>query len=131
MAVHFHADVASPFFLFSFHVGNRLGWSHQRRLGRRYSAQAKTDNAAGVEFFEKRIRPLLAAHCYECHGPEEQEGELRLDRYADMLQGGLSGKAVVPGKATASLLLTAVRYTDNDLQMPPEEKLSKEQIADS
>ena len=85
---------------------------------------------AGIEFFEKRIRPLLVEHCYDCHGPEEQESELRLDRYSDLLQGGLGGPAVVPGKPQASLLVTAVGYLDNDLQMPPEEKLTKAQIAD-
>jgi len=93
-------------------------------------APQENSDAAGIEFFEKRIRPLLANRCYECHGPDEQESELRLDRYSDFLGGGLGGPAIVPGKANASLLITAVRYIDNDLQMPPEDKLSKTEVAD-
>ncbi len=92
---------------------------------------ASTDqDRAGLEFFEKKIRPLLAEHCYECHGADEQESELRLDRYRDVLQGGKGGPSVVPGKAAASLLITAVRYIDTDLQMPPDDKLDDAQIAD-
>ncbi len=89
-----------------------------------------SSDASGVEFFEKKIRPLLAEHCYECHGADEQESELRLDQYVDVLRGGKGGPSVVPGKAEASLLITAVRYTDTDLQMPPDDKLGDAQIAD-
>lgn len=93
-------------------------------------ATGHAQDRAGIELFEKRIRPLLAAHCYECHGPKTQESELRLDGYAGMISGGASGAAVVPGKPQASLLITAVRYVDDDLQMPPEGKLPASQIAD-
>src|SRR5438067_112748 len=57
-------------------------------------------DGAGVEFFEKRIRPLLVKHCYECHGPDTKKvkGELQLDTREAMLKGGITGPALVPGK---------------------------------
>jgi hypothetical protein len=85
---------------------------------------------AGEEFFEKKIRPVLAEHCYECHGAEKQEKNLRLDQAAGLFAGGKSGPVLTPGKPDGSLLITAVRYTSDELQMPPEKKLSAEQIAD-
>ena len=83
----------------------------------------------GVAFFERQIRPLLAKRCYECHGPEQQENELRLDRPADLLTGGVSGKPFLPGKPDGSLLIAAVRYVNEDLQMPPEKQLPDDEIA--
>ena len=84
-----------------------------------------------VEFFERRVRPLLVKHCYECHSEESQtrEGGLLLDRESGWLRGGDSGQAVVPNDAKASLLLKAISFEDPDLQMPPEEKLSDDDIA--
>ena len=89
-----------------------------------------TADEGGGEFFERRIAPLLARHCYECHGPEKQESDLRLDRAGDLLAGGVSGRAVAPGKPNGSLLITAVRYAADDLQMPPGGKLADAEIAD-
>ena len=86
-----------------------------------------TDQA---RFFETAIRPLLADHCYECHGPDEQESGLRVDSLAGMLKGGKAGPSIAAGKPESSLLITAVGYRDNTLQMPPDEKLTKRQIAD-
>ncbi len=83
-----------------------------------------------IRFFENTIRPLLADHCYECHGVDEQESELRLDSLAEMLAGGKGGPSLIPGKPKSSLIVTAVGYRDSELQMPPEEKLSDRQIAD-
>ncbi len=84
----------------------------------------------GVEFFEKKIRPLLAEHCSECHSPEHKvKGGLRLDSRAGWEEGGDAGAALVPGKPEESLLIKAVRYRDKDLQMPPKKKLSPEEIA--
>ena len=85
---------------------------------------------AGIAFFETSIRPLLVTHCYSCHGGEKQESDLRLDTYAGMTTGGLAGPAIVAGEPKQSLLLTAVEYGDPTLQMPPEGKLTKQQIAD-
>lgn len=88
---------------------------------------------AAVEFFENKIRPVLAENCYECHSQksEEVKGGLFLDTRDGLLKGGDSGPAIVPGNPGASLLIRAVRYTDENLQMPPKDKkLSDAQIAD-
>jgi len=87
----------------------------------------------GTEFFEKKIRPLLAERCYECHSAsaEKLKGKLMLDSREGALKGGESGPAMVPGAPESSLLIKAVRYTDKDLQMPPKNKrLSDRQIGD-
>src|SRR5262249_47037690 len=67
-------------------------------------------DAAGVEFFEKEVRPLLAARCHECHGPAKVKGGLRLDSRAAALAGGRSGPAVVPGQPDESLLIDAINH---------------------
>ncbi|HWB54772.1 MAG TPA: DUF1549 domain-containing protein, partial [Tepidisphaeraceae bacterium] len=77
--------------------------------------------AADLEFFEKQIRPLLAQHCYECHGEKKSKGGLRLDVAAGWQRGGDSGPAVVAGKPDESLLIAAVRR--EGLEMPPTGKL--------
>ena len=76
------------------------------------------------DFFEKRVRPILANNCYACHGPLAGEGQagLRLDSLEGMLRGGRSGPAIVPGDASRSLLIHAVNH-DTLLQMPPKAKL--------
>ena len=86
-------------------------------------ADAKTD------FFEAKIRPVLATHCFECHGHKDKGG-LKLDSREAILQGGESGPAIVPGKPQKSLLMTAVQHADPDLEMPPKKKLPPEVIAD-
>ena len=73
--------------------------------------------------FRDSIAPVLKTHCISCHGPEKQEGGLRLDTLNGISQGGKAGPPVVPGKPDESLLITAIRRTDESLQMPPEEKL--------
>ncbi len=84
----------------------------------------------GVEFFEKRIRPLLVQHCYACHSAkaENLQGGLWLDSRAGVLKGGETSAALVPGKPDESLLIKAVRY--EDLEMPPKAKLKDTEIAD-
>ena len=82
-----------------------------------------------LDFFEAKIRPVLATHCYECHGHKEKGG-LKLDSREAILKGGDSGPALVPGKPKESLLLTAVRHVDEELQMPPKKKLSGHIVAD-
>jgi hypothetical protein len=81
-------------------------------------APQKADSAA-LELFEKKIRPLLHAQCFKCHGPEKQKAGLRVDSRSALLKGGDSGPALVPGAAEKSLLLKALRQTDADLVMPP------------
>ncbi len=82
---------------------------------------------ARIEFFEKKIRPILVQHCTRCHGPDQKAG-LRLDHRVGLLKGGDTGPAIVPGDPNASRLIQAVRYT-SDLRMPPKGKLDAAQIA--
>jgi hypothetical protein len=82
---------------------------------------------AREEFFENEIRPLLAEHCIRCHGQEEQSGKLGLDSRAGLLKGGEHGTALVAGQPDASLLIQAVRR-DGELQMPPDDALTQEEI---
>ena len=81
------------------------------------------------KFFESEVRPLLVQHCVECHGPDDQSGELRLDRKVHFLRGGGSGPLIVDGDPNASRLIQAIGYQNNDLQMPPDSKMPDEAIA--
>jgi len=85
-----------------------------------------------LAFFENRIRPLLVKHCYECHSAEAKElqGELLLDSRPTTRRGGAKGPAVVPGNLDRSLLIEAVRYKNEAMQMPPDGKLTAAEIAD-
>jgi mono/diheme cytochrome c family protein len=85
--------------------------------------------AAGAEFFESKIRPLLSDNCFKCHSAAKQKGGLRLESRAAMLEGGDRGPAIVPGQPAKSLLLQAVAQA-GDLKMPPSKRLSRQQIAD-
>lgn len=84
--------------------------------------------AEQLAFFENDIRPLLIERCVKCHGPKKSESGLRLDTIATALKGGDSGPAVIPGQPADSLVMKAVRHED-DLEMPPDEKLSDREIA--
>jgi hypothetical protein len=82
-------------------------------------------------FFESKIRPILIEHCYECHSADKkQKGNLLLDTKEAMLKGGDTGHVFVAGDPAKSLLIKAVKWADEDLQMPPKKKLSDAQIAD-
>ena len=83
------------------------------------TALAQTE-AAGLAFFENKIRPIFAEHCYSCHSAQAKKvkGGLRLDTKADLLKGGTDGAIVVGGHPDQSRLIRAVRYEDKDLQMP-------------
>jgi hypothetical protein len=87
---------------------------------------------AGIEFFEKKIRPVLVQHCYPCHSAEakKHKGGLLLDTREGLRKGGSSGPAIVPGKPQESRLVRAVRREDDALQMPPKGKLPPSAIAD-
>ncbi len=92
-------------------------------------------NAAAQEFafFEAKIRPVLVKHCYECHSVEsgKSKGGLMLDTRQGIRGGGETGPAVVPGDAAKSLLLSAIKHSDPDLEMPPKKpKLDAPVIAD-
>jgi hypothetical protein len=93
------------------------------------SLAAQTPNAASVDFFETKIRPILANNCYSCH-TQSQLGDLRLDSSEAMLKGGSRGAAVVPGDPDKSLLISAVRQTNPDLKMPMGGKLKPAEVDD-
>jgi cytochrome c553 len=88
---------------------------------------AEPATAAGEEFFEKEVRPLLAAHCLQCHGAAangavaKTEGGLSLTSRAALLHGGDDGPAMVPGKPNESLLIRSVRH-EGDFSMPPKKE---------
>src|SRR5688572_18104158 len=92
------------------------------------SRAADALDPAGVEFFESKIRPLLVERCFECHSAksDEVQGGLLLDTRDDVLKGGTTGPALVAGDIEKSLIIQAVRYTNEKIQMPPDEKLSNE-----
>ena len=102
-------------------------WRSQQTRPRLAQAESPTDPAA-VEFFEKKVRPLLAARCQMCHGPDKQKGNLRLDSRSAVLKGGDTGPAILPGKPDESLLVDAIRYGET-YQMPPKSQLPAEEIA--
>src|SRR5687768_18119118 len=95
------------------------------------SALAGSPESAGVEFFEKHVRPVFVEHCHQCHSAEAEKvkGGFLLDTRDGLLKGADSGPGLVPGDPDKSLLIKAIRYTDENLQMPPKgKKLSAEQI---
>src|SRR6185436_2205350 len=81
--------------------------------------------------FDRDIKPILAQHCFKCHGPEKQKGGLRLDQKPSVLKGGDSGTpAIIPGNQVKSHLLKLVTSNDPDEMMPPKgERLKPEEVA--
>jgi hypothetical protein len=74
---------------------------------------------AAMTFFEKEVRPILVKRCFECHSNTKQKGGLRVDHIGYLKSGGDTGPALVPGKPEKSALIEAVRYANEDFQMPP------------
>ncbi|MGB7342846.1 MAG: DUF1553 domain-containing protein [Pirellulaceae bacterium] len=91
---------------------------------------AEADTPDSIAFFEKKIRPVLVANCYECHSgaAEEIGGSLVLDSQDGMMTGGDSGPAIAKGDAEGSALISALRYESSE--MPPKGKLSDDVIRD-
>lgn len=88
--------------------------------------------ADGIAFFEKNVRPVLINRCYECHSHEKNKlkGGLALDTREDILKGGDAGPALVPGDPEKSKIVEAIRYKNEDMQMPPKAALpASEQAA--
>ena len=85
----------------------------------------------GTDFFEKKVRPVLAEHCYACHsaGAKKEKGGLRLDTPAAIRAGGDNGPAV-KAEDQDSLLLRAVTHADGTPAMPPKGKLPDAAVAD-
>ncbi len=92
------------------------------------AACVQAADSGGIRFFETHVRPLFAENCFECHAGDEPKGGLRLDSRSAAMRGGESGVVIVPGKPDQSLLITAVRYLDSSLEMPPKKKLSGKQV---
>jgi hypothetical protein len=92
----------------------------------------KTPTSEQVKFFEAKIRPVLVDRCYSCHSAKaaELKGGLALDTRDGLRVGGDKGRSIVPGSPDKSLLIRAVRHTDEDYKMPPQEKLPAAVIAD-
>jgi cytochrome c553 len=90
---------------------------------------AAQDTDAGMAFFESKIRPVLAEHCYSCHGEKKQRAKLRVDSKEAMRKGGESGPALVPGNVDESLIIKALRHT-GDLKMPEGNRLPPAIVAD-
>ena len=84
----------------------------------------------GFAFFESKVRPILVNNCYECHSEAsgKHKGGLFLDRRAGWQSGGDSGPAILPGDTDQSLLLRAVHYRNENLQMPPKSRLAEGDI---
>ena len=95
-----------------------------------FPSHAAEPTASGLEFFERKVRPLLAEHCYSCHGAEKQKGHLRLDSPAAIRAGGEGGPVVILGDPAKSRLVIAVGYQSEDLKMPPKQRLTARQVAD-
>jgi cytochrome c553 len=91
--------------------------------------RAEEPSAADLEFFEKKVRPVLHTHCYSCHADGKQKGGLSLATREGLLKGGDSGPVVSPGQPEKSLLIEAIRQ-QSELKMPPKGKLSDTEIAD-
>jgi mono/diheme cytochrome c family protein len=94
-------------------------------------AAPPASSAADLVFFESRVRPLLVERCHACHSAraKKKRGGLLLDSRAGLLKGGDSGPVVDPARPETSLLLRAVRYANEALQMPPAGKLPPREIA--
>ncbi len=92
--------------------------------------QADEPTPAQLEFFEKKIRPVLVKECYSCHSTQATsvKAGLMLDTREGIRRGGESGHAVVPGNTDESLLLEAVRH--EGLEMPPKKRLADDVVAD-
>jgi mono/diheme cytochrome c family protein len=96
------------------------------------AAQPNGPDPGKVAFFEKKIRPMLANHCFICHSADtNSKGGLRVDDLNGLLRGGNTGPAIVPGQPEKSNLLKRVTQKEEKKRMPIEGKhLTEEQVAD-
>ena len=93
------------------------------------SVFAQGVTADSPDFFESKVRPVLATSCFGCH-TESAMGGLRLDSAEALAKGGKRGAALTPGAPEKSLLITAIKHSDPNLKMPMGNKLKDAQIAD-
>jgi hypothetical protein len=93
------------------------------------AGSARAEGNPGHDFFEAKIRPVLAEHCLSCHGPKRQQAGLRLDSRAALLKGGEDGPVVRLDRPGESALLKALRH-QGDVKMPPKGKLPPQVVED-
>jgi mono/diheme cytochrome c family protein len=95
-----------------------------------WTQRAAAEDAAAL--FKDKVRQLLERKCFDCHSSkaEEVKGELKLETLEQILKGGATGPAVIAGDVENSFLLRAIRYQEDDYQMPPAGKMTDEEIAD-
>jgi mono/diheme cytochrome c family protein len=117
------------------HHGGKLVYEFGVITGSRVPAPASapaSEDAADprVAHFRERVYPVLTEICAECHNPDgmRKAGRFDVATMATILKGGRSGAVLVPGKPEESRLYEAVTWENEDLQMPPPEKLSDEAI---
>ena len=94
------------------------------------SSFAAPPDREGTAFFESKVRPLLVARCYECHSKQAPKlsGGLALDSKAGWVIGGDGGPAIIPGKPDESRLIKAVQWSDDEVHMPPKQKLTDAEV---
>jgi hypothetical protein len=99
-----------------------------------FPARSQDDAAGreGLDFFEKRIRPVLVEKCYSCHSAkaEKIKGNLVLDTREGLLKGGDTGPSILPGNPDRSLLIKALKWSEEDFKMPPKKRLPADVVAD-
>ena len=94
------------------------------------AAETKAEpSPQAIEQFEREVRPVLAKHCFECHGPKKEHNGLRLDSRAGLLKGGDSGPAIAVGSPEKSLLIEAVKHESFEMPPEPSPKLADKEIA--
>ncbi len=119
------------------HHGGQLVYEYGAVSGSSETVSATTAEPAQaggdprVAHFRGQILPILSEVCWQCHNPERMHRAANLDQtnIATFLKGGDSGPPIVPGKPQESLLIRALSYADEDLQMPPDERLPDDVIA--
>ncbi|MEX2188197.1 MAG: DUF1553 domain-containing protein [Pirellulales bacterium] len=114
-------------------IGADVAFSADEQSPAAEKVSSEKVSAEKLDFFERKIRPMLLEHCYACHSQQAKadgklKGGLRLDTAAGWRTGGDSGPAIVPGKPDESLLIEALRY--ESYEMPPKGKLPDAVIAD-
>ncbi|MCA9112319.1 MAG: DUF1549 domain-containing protein, partial [Planctomycetaceae bacterium] len=110
--------IIRPFYRFAL-ILSLAGWS---------SVMQGADTTDQAHFFESQIRPLIVRRCVECHGGKKQEAGLRLDSKAGVTAGVDGAQVLVPGNPTESRLMQVLRYSNDDVQMPPTGRLPDAEI---
>ena len=109
-----------------------LVWLNAPSVALAADTPAAHPKSEDFDFFEKKIRPVLVDQCYKCHSAQSEKlkGALRVDTREGLLKGGKTGPAAVPGDLEKSLLIRAIRYTDDEMLMPPKSRLPVDVVKD-